>query len=53
MILQVAALTKLMLEAAFDGENEELVKLLFKAKDLMKDEVRPYFEYCTGSEFYP
>ena len=39
MVLQVASLTKSLLEAAFDGENEELVKLLLKAKDFMKDEV--------------
>ena len=37
---EAAALTKAMLEAAFDGEDEELMKLLGKAKDIMKHPVR-------------
>ena len=36
---EVAALTKAMLEAAFDGEDDELVKLLAKASDIMKNPV--------------
>ena len=37
--IKVAALKKAMLETAFDGEDEELVRLLSKAADFMKNEV--------------
>lgn len=38
--LKEAALTKALLEAAFDGEDEDLLKLLNKGKDMMKNAVR-------------
>lgn len=36
---QVAALTKALLEAAFDGEDKALIQLLTQANDVIKDVV--------------